>query len=306
MKPRKGDFGRNQFFMAHCLGNDYVVLKDDDIDFEISPRIVQLICNRHHGLGSDGLLLDVGSTCGEFAVRIFNPDGSEAEKSGNGIRIFACYLFLTGQTTDTEFTIKTVGGIVSVRLELNERHDVIGAAVSMGKATFAPEDLPCNFLAEELLLQPIEAAGRSLLFSGVSVGNPHCVLFASSSSIWTRQDLLQLGPVLERHPIFPHRVNVQLAKVESRDSIRILIWERGAGETEASGSSACATAAAGVRLGLVESPVAVHAPGGTQYVVVDSSFRLVLTGPVTAVASGSFCSSFISYLSPTLPAAGPG
>ena len=223
-------------------------------------------------------------------------DGSEAEKSGNGLRIFAYHLFTSRQTSDREFDIATKGGVVHVNLELTADRDVVGAAISMGQATFSPATLPCTLPVNELVLQPIDIGGRVLRFTGVSVGNPHCVIFAEDDHEWTHKDLLELGPVLEHHAIFPNHINVQLAKVQGPGSVRVLIWERGAGATEASGTSACAVAAAATKQGLVSGTVAIIAPGGTQYVTIDSSFQLVLTGPVTHIASGRLSESFIADL----------
>ena len=144
--------------------------------------------------------------------------------------------------------------------------------------------------------QSIEVAGRSFTFTGVSVGNPHCVLFKETGASWTREDLLALGPVLEHHTIFPKRTNVQLAVPTGAKELTILIWERGAGETQASGSSSCAAASAAVRLGLVKSPVAVKMPGGTLTVEVSADFSLTMTGPVAEVARGSLSPSFVRSL----------
>ena len=168
--------------------------------------------------------------------------------------------------------------------------------VGMGRATFAPSALPCTLRAEELIEQPIEAAGRSLTFTGVSVGNPHCVLFRQAGASWSREDLLALGPALEHHAIFPKRINVQLAVPTGTQELTILIWERGAGETQASGSSSCAAASAAVRLGLVTSPVVVKMPGGTLTIDVAPDFNLTMKGPAAEVARGSLSPSFVRSL----------
>jgi diaminopimelate epimerase len=147
-----------------------------------------------------------------------------------------------------------------------------------------------------LIEQPIEAVGRALRFTGVSVGNPHCVLFKAAGASWSREDLLMLGPALEHHAIFPKRTNVQLAVPTGAKELTILIWERGAGETQASGSSSCAAAAAAVRLGLVTSPVAVRMPGGTLTIDVAPDSSLTMKGPVAEVARGSLSASFVRSL----------
>ena len=149
---------------------------------------------------------------------------------------------------------------------------------------------------DELIDVPIDVAGRSLHFTGVSVGNPHCVLFKNAGEAWSREDLLTLGPALENHPLFPNRTNVQLAVPTGPKEIFILIWERGAGETQASGSSSCAAASAAVRLGLVQGPVAVRMPGGTLSIEVAPDFSLTMKGPVAEVARGALSPSFVRTL----------
>ena len=283
---------KNSFFRGHGLGNDYVAMNPADLDFKLTPRTIRAICDRHWGLGSDGILALTPSKKADFGLRIFNPDGSEAEKSGNGLRIFGCYLYHTRKTRRRSFSVETKGGLVQIELEVNRFGDVIGATVEMGRATFRPPALPCTIFAEELIHQPITAAGRELIFTGVSVGNPHCVVFKQKGQPWTREELLALGPALEQHAAFPNRVNVQFAVPTGPQALFILIWERGAGETQASGSSACAAASAAVRTGLVKSPVTVKAPGGTLLITVDPQFNLTMTGPVAEVAQGTLSPAF--------------
>ena len=315
---------KNGFFKGHGLGNEYVVLDPAELTFTLTPSRVARICDREQGIGSHGVLSLEDSISADFGVRIWNPDGSEAETSGNGLRIFACYLHATGRTREKSFTVETPGGTVRVETQ----HDSAGAAgkagavskagavcaatVHMGRATFNPEALPCTLEVDELVEQQIDVVGETLTFTGVSVGNPHCVVFHSKGQCgsgtdprrcddlfrrddphWSRDDLLRLGPSLEVHPYFPERTNVQLAEPTGPNSIRILIWERGAGETPSSGSSACAAASAAVRLGLVTSPVTVDSPGGELLVDVDEKFNLRLAGPVAEMTRGTFSESML-------------
>jgi diaminopimelate epimerase len=287
---------KNAFFRGHGLGNDYLALNPRDLDFRLTPRTIRAICDRHWGVGSDGILALTPSRKADFGLRIFNPDGSEAEKSGNGLRIFGCYLYHTGKTRRRSFTVETKGGVVRISLAVNRSGEVTGATVEMGQASFNPAALPCRLRAAELVRQPITAAGRKLSFTGVSVGNPHCVVFKPRGQRWTRDELLTLGPALENHQAFPKRVNVQLAMPTGPHALFILIWERGAGETQASGSSACAAASAAVRMGLVQSPVTVRAPGGTLRIAVDPQFNLTMQGPVAEVAQGTLSPAFLRTL----------
>lgn len=287
---------KNSFFRGHGLGNDYLVMDPKELTFKLTPKTITSICDRNWGLGSDGILALVPSRKADFGLRIFNPDGSEAEKSGNGLRIFARYLHGTGKTKKKHFTVETKGGLVSIDLHIDRHGDAAAATVEMGIATFDPSKLPCSLDVPELIQQPITAAGASLIFTGVSVGNPHCVVFRQPGKSWSREELLRLGPALENHPLFPKRTNVQLAVPTGPREIFILIWERGAGETQASGSSSCAAASVAVRLGLVKSPVTVKMPGGVLNIDVAPDFNLTMKGPVAEVARGTLSPSFIRGL----------
>ena len=283
----------NGFFKGHALGNDYIVMDPANLDFQLDPSSIRAICDRNRGVGGDGIIGVGNSSKADFGISIYNADGSEAETSGNGLRIFALYAFHTGGASGNDFHVETKAAISRVRLEASPGGDIISASASMGRASFTPADLPCTLRMPELVNAEVLVQSRRLNFTGVSVGNPHCVVFSDAGEDWTRDDLRRLGPELERNPMFPNRVNVQLASVEGPRAINIMIWERGSGETQASGSSSCAAASAAVRLGLVTSPVAVNAPGGSVSIDVGDEFNLTLTGPVSSVCRGSLSSSFI-------------
>lgn len=287
---------RNGFFKGHGLGNDYIVMDPRELDFKLTPKNIRLICDRNWGVGSDGILTLERSKKAHFALRIYNPDGSEAEKSGNGLRIFARYLHATRKTKRKTFTVDTMGGLVSIDLHVDRYGDASGATVEMGQATFASKALPCSLKVDELIEQPITAAKRKLKFTGVSVGNPHCIVFRPKGKKWSREELLTIGPELENHKLFPRRTNVQLAVPTGPREIFIRIWERGAGETQASGSSSCAAASAAVRLGLVKSPVRVNAPGGTLHIEIDADYNLTMQGSVAEVGRGQLSASLVREL----------
>jgi diaminopimelate epimerase len=287
---------KNGFFKGHGLGNDYLVVDPKELSFKLTAKNIRVICDRNWGVGSDGILAIVPSKKADFGLRIYNPDGSEAEKSGNGLRIFARYLHATGKTRKKAFTVETKGGLVFIRLQVDRYGDAASATVEMGKASFQPAALPCTLAIDELIEQPIQVAGQELRFTGVSVGNPHCVVFKPKGAEWNKDELRLLGPELENHPLFPKRTNVQLAVPTGANELFILIWERGAGETHASGSSSCAAASAAVRLGLVNSPVTVRMPGGMLTIEVSQDFGLTMKGPVAEVARGTFSPSFVRSL----------
>jgi diaminopimelate epimerase len=270
------------FAKGHGLGNDYLVLDRRDLPGELSARAIQRICDRNRGVGSDGILLRVASARADFGLRIFNPDGSEAEKSGNGLRIFAKYLHDHGHAKATVFTVDTRGGLVECACHVvNER--VAAVAVEMGRATFRAPEIPMNGPDREAVAIPLEVAGTILTVTAVSVGNPHCVVFVERLD---EGEVRRLGPLVERHPAFPNRTNVQFARVRARDTVDVLVWERGAGWTLASGSSACAVASAAVRNGLTDGRLTIRMPGGQLAVEVRQDWSLRLEGPVEEICTG--------------------
>jgi diaminopimelate epimerase len=286
---------RNGFWKGHGLGNDYLVLEPAALSFRLTPRAVRALCDRHTGVGADGVLAPVASRSADFGVRIYNPDGSEAEKSGNGLRILARYLRALRRTRSARFSVETRGGVVEIEC-LRGARGAERYRVQMGRASFRPSALPCRLRVPELVDRPIRAGARRLRFTGVSVGNPHCVVFRTGARAWTRAELLALGPRLESHPWFPRRVNVQLARPRGAHALEVLVWERGAGETQASGSSACAAACAAVRRGLVRSPVTVRMPGGVLEVEVSPELDVTLSGPAEEVASGRLSDPLVRRL----------
>ena len=264
------------FVRSHGLGNDYLVVDPARLDFELTPARVRLICHRNLGVGSDGILVVSKNPAADFAVRIFNPDGSEAEKSGNGLRIFAKFLHDHGYTKQTEFTIHTLGGIVNARL-ICDGGRVVAVRVDMGQAVI------------DRKLSKLDVGGLTLDITSLSVGNPHCVTVVDDLA---RIELSELGPLIEKHRAFPKRTNVQFAQVLSRHDVRARIWERGAGHTLASGSSACAVATACFDKKLVDSPVTIHMEGGDLTIEIQPRLNLVMTGPVVEVCVGSFSTEF--------------
>jgi diaminopimelate epimerase len=273
---------RDEFAKYHALGNDYLVVDGDLQRPRLDPERVRALCDRHTGIGGDGVLALHRPKRGEIALRIWNPDGSEAEKSGNGARIFARFLWDFGYVKKRELSIDTPGGRIVARLGLNGRA-VREVRVDMGRASFASADVGALGPPRELVDEPLRVGSLDLRVTCVSVGNPHCVRFVSELHA---EALRSLGPQLESHALFPKRINVQLARVRSRSAIDALIWERGAGETRASGSSSCAIAAAAHRLGLVDRKVDVHMPGGKLRIEIGEDYALRMTGPATPVYRG--------------------
>ena len=261
----------------HAAGNDYQVLHDRGGVDRPLPGLAEALCHRHTGVGSDGLLVPVLAEGADSGLRIYNPDGSEAEKSGNGLRIFARYLH--------EYR----GAPARLRIAL--RHETVAAEilagsrvrVEMGRARFEPAAVPVLHEGPDTLAVPLVVAGQALEATCVGLGNPHCVVFVEaelSSLPWRTW-----GQALESHPAFPHRTNVQVARVVGTDRVEVRIWERGVGETASSGSSASAVAAAAVCTGRVGSRrIEVVSPGGRLGVEVGEGYRVQLEGEVVGVA----------------------
>jgi diaminopimelate epimerase len=282
----------SRFVKSHALGNDYIVVDSADLEFPLTAETVRRLCDRHFGVGSDGVLVRVPSRQADFGLRIYNPDGSEAEKSGNGLRIFAKYLYEHGHARVPRFTVETLGGVVRCDLQVRDGR-VVEVTVDMGEATFSSSRIPAAGPPREVVDEAVEVQGEVLRVTAVNVGNPHCVVFTEDVG---QVDLLRLGPALECHPLFPQRTNVQFAEVLAPDRVRIRIWERGAGHTLASGSSACAVAAACVRRGLTGRSLRVEMEGGTLRVSVEEGYRLRMTGPASEVYTGQLLPEFVELL----------
>jgi len=267
------------FVKSHGLGNDYIVVDAARFPITLTPERVRLLCHRHLGVGSDGVL-EVTASDDRFFVKIWNPDGSQAERSGNGLRIAAKFLAEHGYTAETLFVVETVAGPVRTEV-FRESMRVSSVRLEMGRARV------------DRNVSRLGVAGRELDVTVVSVGNPHCVVFGETM---TRERLFEVGARVENHERFPDRINVQLAEPESRSRVRALIWERGAGHTLASGTSACAVAAACRDRGLVDGRVTVVMEGGELTVEVAEDLDLVMTGPVEEVAMGILSPDLTSRL----------
>ena len=270
-----------EFKKYHALGNDYLVLDPQNAPQPYSEADCIRICHRNFGLGSDGILYGpLPTDAADFGLKIYNPDGSEAEKSGNGLRIFCRYLLDQGKVSDKPFTVETLGGIVTCEV----RQGGAEIEVEMGRVSFCSKVIPVNLEGEprEVINETITLSGKDYTYCAATIGNPHAVLPMESVSSELAH---QLGPQIERHSLFPNRTNVQLLQVLDRSNIRIEIWERGAGYTLASGSSSSAAAAVAHKLGLVDDELTVHMPGGQIAIKIAEDYGITMTGPATRVGT---------------------
>ena len=263
-----------RFEKWHGIGNAYLVMEQNDLPMEAGAARVRRICHPDLGAGGDGILLIGDGDAGRRHVRIFNPDGGEAEFSGNGTRIAAGYLMERDGVDAVEML--TIKGIIR-----GERHDGV-ITIDAGRATLeSPDHVP----------GPGAAPAESYTF--VSVGNPHCVIEVDDPD---PLDLTAVGAAIELHPWFPNRTNVEFYRPMSRHDLRMRIWERGAGETLSSGSGSSATAVAAVVNGVADSPVTVHLDGGDLTIEVSDDLDVRLTGPVERILRGDFDQAFVREL----------
>lgn len=271
-----------KFYKYHGVGNDYIVIDSNEIA-KLSKKQISLICNRNKGIGSDGLLL------GPFEdnlVKIYNSDGSEAEKSGNGIRIFSKYIQEKYKIKDKETIIKTKSGDVEVKY----LEDSI--KLNMGKYTFVSNEIPTKFEEKEILNKKIMIKNQPFNINCVNIGNPHCVIISDDLDV---NFVKKYGPLIEKSNFFPSKINVQFVKITDKNNIIIEIWERGSGYTLSSGTSSCAAVLVANKLGLVEEEVIVHMPGGTLKITIKNK-EVYLEGKIEKVFEGNFSKEFAKTL----------
>ncbi|MFA7270836.1 MAG: diaminopimelate epimerase [Sterolibacterium sp.] len=269
-----------RFTKMHGLGNDFVVIDAVRQNFALTPAQASFLADRHRGVGCDQILV-VGKPSRpgvDFAYRIFNADGSEVEQCGNGARCFVRFVYEQGLSERRQIRVETRSGIIVPRLEANGE-----VSVDMGAPSFEPAALP--FVSDSLaVIQPLEVDAGVFEITAVSMGNPHAVQVVDQVD---EAPVARHGPLIESHPRFPRRVNAGFMQVVDRHAIRLRVYERGAGETQACGSGACAAAVAGIRRGLLDSPVRVAMRGGDLMIAWGGdNTPVIMTGPAVTVFSG--------------------
>ena len=266
-------------------GNDFVLVNgfSERLDEEDLGALAQKICDRHYGIGADGLILVLPSKAADFRMRILNADGSEAEMCGNGIRCFAGVVHDEGLSDKEEFTVETGAGILVPRLQLADGK-LQGVRVDMGEPTLAGDRIPVlGFGAAHVVEQPIEAGGEKLSMTCVSMGNPHCVIFVEDAET---VPIERIGPLLERHEAFPKKTNVEFAAVLDASHIRMRVWERGAAVTLACGTGSCATLVAAALTGRTERAAEMQLDGGRLQIEWAEDNHVYMTGPAEKVFAG--------------------
>ena len=275
---------KNFFVKTHGLGNEYAVFDEDNISFEIHENAIRRLCNVNYGLGTDGILLKVKSEVADIGLKIFNPDASEAEKSGNGLRIFCKFVFDYGIINSDTFKVETKGGIVNACIVEKQHGKAKVISIDMGKAIFESKLIPTSFETVEVIDEVINIEEKEFKINCVSVGNPHCVILKEELNI---EEIKKFGRFIENFKMFPNRINVQFAKVVDKKNVEILIWERGAGFTLASGSSSSAVASVLKKKGLIDNEVRIKMLGGELFFKISDEWDINMTGEVRQICEGN-------------------
>ncbi|HAP93488.1 MAG TPA: diaminopimelate epimerase [Desulfotomaculum sp.] len=275
------------FIKVHGLGNDFILVDDIKQQNHLPPDLHELakkVCHRQLGIGADGLVLLLPCSEADAQMRIFNPDGSEAQMCGNAIRCVARYLYEHGLVRQEEIKIKTLAGMILPRIILNGGQ-VVAVRVDMGEPRLERAEIPMLGPAGRVINEPLHVNGRVMAVTAVSMGNPHCIVFVPDAEL---APLAELGAGIEHHPFFPERTNVEFVQALNRTELKMRVWERGAGATLACGTGACAAAVGGALNGLTEKEVTVHLALGSLFVKWAQDNHVYMTGPAEEVFHGEF------------------
>jgi len=274
-----------RFTKMHGLGNDYIFVNgmSERLPRVSLPRLARALSDRHFGIGADGLILVLPSRSAQFRMQVFNADGSEAEMCGNGIRMFARYVYEHGLTRDRELAVETLAGVIRPRLMVRGGR-VASVRVDMGEPRLERSEIPMRGKPGRVIGEALRVDGERYEVTAVSMGNPHCVIFVKEVAEFP---VARVGPAIERHRAFPRRTNVEFVQVLGRSALRMRVWERGAGETLACGTGACATLVAAVLNGKADRKATVHLPGGDLKIEWrESDNHVYMTGPAEEVFCG--------------------
>ncbi len=277
------------FVKMHGLGNDFIVVNNIEENLEVEeerlPVLAVELCNRSFGIGADGLAIitSASAEAASYGMRIFNPDGSEAEMCGNAIRCLSKYAWERQLVKSPKFLFETLAGLKEVEM-LPSGDKVRAVRVGMGEPILNSSEIPVSGPSRRVIDEEIFAEGKQLFFSAVSMGNPHCVIFVPSLEDIPWQEW---GALLEKNPLFPARTNVEFVEIFSPQQIRVKVWERGAGATLACGTGACAVVVAGVLTGRLDSTVEVHLPGGFLKIQWEEGDNVYMEGPAEEVFQGT-------------------
>ncbi len=273
-----------KFTKMHGIGNCYIYINGFEEEVFNPGKMSEFVSDMHFGIGSDGLVLILPSETADFKMRIFNADGSEAEMCGNATRCVGKYVYENGMTKNTKISLETNAGIKQLELDV-VNHVVQSVTVDMGKAILEPEKIPVKTEGATVVDEQIEVGGKEYRFTGVSMGNPHAVVFVDDVD---SLPLDKIGPMFENHEMFPERVNTEFIQVIDENTLKMRVWERGSGETWACGTGACASVVAAALNGFVKQDreIKVKLRGGSLYITYKSDGTVIKRGPAAFVCKG--------------------
>ena len=273
-----------KFAKMQGTGNDYIYVNGFDESIDDPPAAANFLSDRHFGIGSDGLVLILPSDRADFRMDMYNSDGSQAEMCGNATRCVGKYVYDKGLTDKTEITLETLAGIKILKLNVVDG-SVKSVCVNMGSPELTPKNIPIDSSLDRFIQQPVEVDGREYLVTGVSMGNPHAVTFIDDTD---SLEIEKIGPKFENHELFPRRINTEFAQIVDRGTIKMRVWERGAGETLACGTGACATLVAAALSDFVDDEADLKLIGGTLHIKWDKEENnIYMTGPAEFVFDGT-------------------
>ena len=273
-----------EFTKMHGAGNDYIYVNCFKEHLTDINEVAQRVSDRHFGIGSDGLVLICPSEKADFRMDMYNSDGSQAEMCGNATRCVGKYVYDRGLTDKTQITLETLAGIKILDLNIKDGK-VETVRVNMGSPELVPKNIPIDSNKERFISEPVEVLGKTYKVTGVSMGNPHAVTFIEDTDSLAIE---KLGPQFENHKLFPKRINTEFAQIVDRNTIKMRVWERGAGETLACGTGACATLVAAYLNGLTDNEADLVLLGGTLHIKYDEAENAVyMTGPAAFICDGT-------------------
>ncbi|KAB2954480.1 diaminopimelate epimerase [Heliorestis acidaminivorans] len=278
-----------EFVKMHGLGNDFVIVdarKSPYLEHKDWEEVAIKVCDRHYGIGADGLILVLPSEIADISWRIINPDGSEPEMCGNGIRCFARYVYERAIVTNKIIKVETLAGIIVPEIQVNDEGKVVAVKVDMGEPIFERSKIPMTGHADKVIDEEIDVNGNTVKITALSMGNPHCLIYVDKID---QAPLTEWGPLVEKHQIFPKKTNVEFVEILNRNEAHMRVWERGAGPTLACGTGACATLVGSVLNGYLDRQATIHLPGGDLEIEWDEgSNKVFMTGPAVEVFQGNY------------------
>lgn len=273
-----------KFTKMEGIGNDYLYVDATKENIQLTTEQIQKLSDRNFGVGGDGVIFIRNSKLGEFQMDMYNADGSSSEMCGNGIRCVGKYIYDHGLTKNKKPTIETGKGVLTLDLQTNSSETVQMITVDMGEPILKPNLIPIQWPGEDPVInQTIDVNGQKFQFTSVSMGNPHCVIYVDDAD---KFPVREIGPIIENHPLFPRRVNVEFVSIRGTDHLYQRTWERGTGETLACGTGACAVAVSSILNGKTGRSVRIDLRGGTLYVEWKESGSVFMTGPAKEVFTG--------------------